>query len=196
MKRVILASVLGLVGSAMANPFLGDGLWAQTGTGTTLASVMEQSPGLVTVLSYVNATSDKAGSVLQFYTAGAAINPTSSAAAAQKDVVVPDGTAFSGGNIVVLYDVATDTCQRAVVDSVSTNTVTFLANLAFVLGTGDEMYIMTAGATIKVGAATKELNAAPGLVYASRRGRPLLIDLDGTSACSINAATGILWTGR
>lgn len=175
---------------------IGQGPFSGSNTGTTLATLLVCFSALAAekaraLLQYINVTSDKASSVIKFYTAADPVSPTATAAVAQKDVEVPDGTAFSGGDIVVIRKTSTGELQRAVVDSVADDTVTMVANLGFAIGTDDELFIMTAAGTIPVGAATKELIAAPGFLRAGEVDKPLLVDLDGTSACSINAASGI-----
>lgn len=188
-----LAAALLAASIAPAQDLFGKGLWAGADTGTTLASVIiSPQAGEKPVLTYINATSDKAASVLQFYTGGTRIAPAA-AASGQADVDVPDGSAFSGGNIVILHDRDGDQLQRLVVDSVADDTVTFTANLSFALTANDSLYIMTAGASIPVGAATKEVSAAPGAIVAGSESGPFLVDLDGTSACAINAASGIYY---
>jgi hypothetical protein len=90
----------------------------------------------------------------------------------------------------VVHHVASDTYERLVVSSVTATTVTFSSNLAAAVVGGDKVYKMAASGKLAVGAATKEVANAYGL-YNFKTGLPVLIDLDGTSACTINLVSGI-----
>jgi hypothetical protein len=82
--------------------------------------------------------------------------------------------------------VANNTYQRVVVLSDTSTSVTFNENLNFALAAGDQLYIATVNAQIPVAAATVSVISE---TFAGTEGRPLLVDLDGTSASQINAIT-------
>lgn len=139
------------------------------------------------VVTYFSATSDKAASVMRSYTAAAPIPVTATAAASQAVVTHASGaSAFAGNDIVIVRSVANDTYQRCVVLSDTATTVTFVENLNFALAAGDQLYIATSKATIPVGAATVSVLRE---TFTGVENRPLLIDLDGTSASQINLIT-------
>jgi hypothetical protein len=165
--------------------------FAGTGTdvGNTLCYYVASAKYGVPRLSYINATSDKSASVIQFYSAASPLLVTATSAAGQTIVsAVP--TTITNNDIVIVRSIANDTYQRCVVSSVTATNFVVGANLAFALAVGDPIYKVTAAGTIPVGAATKELNAGPGSIYNGQRNRPLLFEIDGTSACQINAASG------
>lgn len=168
--------------------------FADTASGTTLASyVIPIGDGHPSV-TYVNATSDKAGSVLQFYKATSGSHTLAIATNASQAVVwVPDGTKYSANDVVVLrHKLSTgDIYERLVVSSATSTNLTMTGNLSTAVLVGDQLWKMTKYGTIPVGAATKEVasSVAYGL-YNAPGGRPVLLDLDGTSACKINLITG------
>jgi hypothetical protein len=171
--------------------------FAGPGTGTTTLSYCVAGPSSAyntkltgtPRLQYINATSDKAASVIQFYTAGAPASVTGLSTNGQK-VIKMAGTGYASNDVLVVRSVSNNTYARCVVTTNSTTTVTVAANLPWDLVTNDQVWKMTAGGSIPVGAATKELNAGAGAVYNGQKAKPLLFEIDGTSACHINAAAG------
>jgi len=139
------------------------------------------------VVLYFSATSDKAASTIKGYTAAAGIPVTATAASDQTVVTHASGaSAFAANNIVIVRSVANNTYQRCVVASDTATSVTFNENLNFALAAGDQLYIATVNAQIPVAAATVSVISE---TFVGSEGRPLLIDLDGTSASQINTIT-------
>jgi len=139
------------------------------------------------VVTYFSATSDKAASTIKSYTAAAPIPVTATAAASQAVVTHASGaSAFAANDIVIVRSVSGDTYQRCVVASDTATTVTFHENLNFALAAGDQLYIATSKASIPVAAATVSVLRE---TFTGTESRPLLIDLDGTSASQINLIT-------
>ena len=139
------------------------------------------------VVLYFSATSDKAASTIKGYTAAAGIPVTATAASGQAVVTHASGaSAFAANNIVIVRSVANNTYQRCVVASDTATSVTFNENLNFALAAGDQLYIATVNAQIPVAAATVSVISE---TFVGSEGRPLLIDLDGTSASQINTIT-------
>lgn len=139
------------------------------------------------VVSYFSATSDKAASTIKGYSSAAGIPVTATAASGQAVVTHASGSsAFAGNDIVIVRSVANNTYQRCVVASDTATSVTFVENLNFALAAGDQMYIATVNASIPVAAATVSVLDD---TFVGTEGRPLLIDLDGTSASQINTIT-------
>jgi hypothetical protein len=139
------------------------------------------------VVSYFSATSDKAASTIKGYSTAAGIPVTATAASGQAVVTHASGaSAFAANDIVIVRSVANNTYQRVVVASDTSTSVTFNENLNFTLAAGDQLYIATVNAQIPVAAATVSVISE---TFAGTEGRPLLIDLDGTSASQINAIT-------
>jgi len=139
------------------------------------------------VVLYFSATSDKAASTIKGYTAAAGIPVTATAPSDQTVVTHASGaSAFAANNIVIVRSVANNTYQRCVVASDTATSVTFNENLNFALAAGDQLYIATVNAQIPVAAATVSVISE---TFVGSEGRPLLIDLDGTSASQINTIT-------
>jgi hypothetical protein len=139
------------------------------------------------VVSYFSATSDKAASTIKGYSTAAGIPVTATAASGQAVVTHASGaSAFAANDIVIVRSVANNTYQRVVVLSDTSTSVTFNENLNFALAAGDQLYIATVNAQIPVAAATVSVISE---TFAGTEGRPLLVDLDGTSASQINAIT-------
>lgn len=139
------------------------------------------------VVSYFNATSDAAGSTIKGYTTGAGIPATAAAASGQAVVTHASGTgAFNANDVVIVRSVANNTYQRCVVASRTGTSVTFNENLNFSLVAGDQLYVATLSSTIPVGAATVSVLDD---TFVGTEGRPLLVDLNGTSASQINLIT-------
>lgn len=190
----ILCPLLLLLGLAARAP-AADALKAFAGTstdvGTTLsyyiASAYSENGG-APIVTYVNATSDKAASVLQFYTCTTACMVTG----VNSTVTIPMATnGFSGyvaNAILILRHTATDTYERRIVSTATTTNVVLTAAPTTATAYGDLVYVCTAAGAIPVTATTKELDG-PG-IYAGQAGKPLLVDLDATSACQINAISG------
>ncbi len=157
--------------------------------GSTLSHAVVPAAGQDRVrIQYANGTSDKAGSLLTFRKASASAVVTAASASDQKVINAPPYSGAAQDDVVVLLSLGAGQAVRGVVDSVVANTsITLKSNLGLSLLPGDRVYLMAAAAQIPVGAATKEANAPT--VFAALEG-PVLIELDGTSACSINLVAG------
>lgn len=195
------ASVIALLGIlllfAFSPPAVAQETFAGTGEGTTTLSYFIAGPSTpynqrmtgTPRLQYINATSDKAGSVIQFYTAGEPALVTGFSTNGQKAILMA-GTGYASNDVLVVRSVANDTYARYLVTTNSTTNVTVSANLSWALDVRDQVFKMTTAGKIPVGAATKELNAGAGAIYNGQKRKPLLFEIDGTSACKINACSG------
>lgn len=192
-KRVGLLMV-GMAVMALASLKAEAATFAGTGTdiGATNCYFIASAnyPG-VPRINYLNATSDKAASVVTFWTPGAPVKITATGASGQAVVTAVGTGNFAANDRVVVRHLTADTYQMMTVSSVTSTNVTMVQNLDAAVASGDLIYKMTANGTIAVGNATKEINAAGGGIYNGREGRPLLLDLDGTAACQINVASGV-----
>ncbi len=140
----------------------------------------------VAEIDYLNATSDKASQVL-FYTANAGITATAGTNNTQATHYFAGTGNFAANDRVVLRHVATDTYERLVISSVAAGNVTFTANPAAATLTGDILYKMTPSAYIPV--ATTTVSVA-GTCYRGQEGKPIYMEIEGTSACQINSIVG------
>jgi len=158
--------------------------------GSTLSHAVVPAAGRDRVrIQYANATSDKAGSLLTFRKASASSIVTAASASNQKVINAPPYSGAAQDDVVVLLSLGVGQAVRGVVDAVDAEagTITLKSNLGLALLPGDLVHLMSATAQIPVGAATKEANAPT--VFAALEG-PVLVELDGTSACRINLVAG------
>ena len=158
--------------------------------GSTLSHVVIPAGGRDRIrLQYVNATSDKAASLLSFKSASKWTTVTAASASNQTVINAPPYAGAAANDVLVLFSLVTGTGIRGVVSSVDAvaGTITLTANLGLAMAPGDMVHLMATKAQIPVGAATKEANAPT--VFAVNEG-PALIELDGTTACRINLAAG------
>lgn len=143
-------------------------------------------------VQYFNITSDKSGSVITIFTPSAEKTASLATNASQAVVYLDNSaTTFAAGDCVVFRRIVDDSYQRLTVSSATTTNVTMVQNLGATVAIGDIFYRMTSRGTIAVGAATKELNAASGALINGLSGKPLLVDIDGTSACQVNVISGV-----
>ena len=165
--------------------------FSKTGNaGTTLSNVVIPAGGRDRIrLQYINATSDKAASLLDFKSSSKSSTVTANSASNQLVINAPPYAGIAANDVVVLFSFATGTAVRGIVNAFDAvaGTITLTANLGLALAPGDKVHLMTSRGQLPVGATTKEANAPT--VFAALDG-PLLIDLDGTAACRINLAAG------
>ena len=158
--------------------------------GSTLSHVVVPAGGRDRVrVQYVNATSDKAGSLLTFKSPSKSAVVITASASNQKVIAATPYAGAAQNDVVVLFSSVTGTGVRGVVDAVDAEakTITLKANLGLALAPGDKVHLMASAAQIPVGAATKEANAPT--VFVVHEG-PALIELDGTTACRVNLVAG------
>ncbi|MEW6304875.1 MAG: hypothetical protein AB1705_15475 [Verrucomicrobiota bacterium] len=159
--------------------------------GTTLSHVILSAEGVgVPRIQFIDCNSDKAGSALTFYSAGTPLAIASNATASTTLAVVTTSAGLASNDVVVIRKRATDTYVRAVVTTNQVTNVTFTA--AQTVTAGDLIYEMSANGAIGVGATSNKLFQAYGNtgVYNGQRGRPVLIELDGTSDAYIKLVSG------
>ena len=157
--------------------------------GSILSSVVVPASGRDRIrVQYVNATSDKAASLLAFKLPSKSTVVTATSASNQTVINCVPYAGAAASDVVVLFSAVTGTGVRGVVASVQAGvSITLNANLGLALAPGDMVYLMVAFGQIPVGAATKETNAPT--VFVVNEG-PGLIELDGTAACRINLVAG------
>lgn len=177
----------------------------------------ESKTGGEPIVTYLNATSDLSSSVVQFYIstnkctsvfAPGFTNTTTIYYVNSTNLFVPGDlvviehmNATNTYNIPSSYEmgflstfgaaVATNVVNSGGATGSYTNYVYTMTNAVAAVSPiqiGDNIYQMTKGGNIPVGATTITPSSAGGL-YSGRRGSPLLMVLTGTSACTINAAS-------
>ena len=157
--------------------------------GSTLSNVVVPASGRDRIrVQYVNATSDKAASLLTFKAPTKSTTVTATSASNQTVINCVPYAGAAANDIVVLFSAVTGTGIRGVVASVQAGvSITLNANLGLALAPGDMVHLMATFGQIPVGAATKETNAPT--VFVVNEG-PGLIELDGTAACRVNLVAG------
>jgi hypothetical protein len=201
-SKLILTALMAASVALVSLPAIGAPEWSVwSGGGTDVSTTLCYSVvsargknGGVPVITYLSATSDKAGSVVQFYTASNAVTVQ----AANTTVTIPlSGSAITNvalcfntnGGIVVIEHKATDTYERRILGASGSDTNLVVTSAPTVaLAAGDVIYPMYTAGSIPVGNATLGLGPGDG-IYSGQAGRPLLLEVDGTSACQINAVS-------
>ena len=119
--------------------------FSQTGNaGSTLSHVVIPAGGRDRVrVQYVNATSDKAASLLTFKAPTTSTVVTATSASNQAVVNCVPYTGAAANDVVVLFSLATGTGVRGVVTSVQAGvSITLTANLGLALAPGDMVHLM------------------------------------------------------
>lgn len=178
--------------AALAEPVNGFGVGTTNGGGTASwvivpARSANNGAPAVTMLS---ATSDLAGSKVQFskVTATALVTGTNSTVTLQ----VNRTNGFASGTIIVIQHIVDNTYEKRTLTTMTTSTN--LVCTAAPLGAttpGDIVYAMssTGVGAVAVGSATVNLNGS--YVYVGQKGKPILADLTGTSACTLQTLGGV-----
>jgi hypothetical protein len=189
---------VGMVTSAIALA-LAVGAWA-AGTAYTT----KQSNGSTTATVYFGATagkqirvvnlngqSDKGAAVFSFRTGTAAYKVASAAVSTATNIVL---TATNGlaANDVILIQTASGSFTNATIhgfESTGTN-VALTAQIGFAVAAGDAVYELGSATTIRCGTnnPAAPTTYAGEAIYVGTIGRPVMIQVDGTSACT-NTAT-------
>jgi hypothetical protein len=138
------------------------------------------------VITYLNATSDKSASIVQFYKAGTPTAANYVSTSTSIPVVATNG--FASTDVIIIRHLADDTYERRVLTTFTSSTnLTVTSAPTTALAVGDLVYKATAAGTIPCGATTVSLSGAG--IYSGQAGKPLLLEVDGTSACQVNAVS-------
>lgn len=180
-----LMMVMAATASAQLSVWAGGGTDVSTNLCYTVVSAASKNNGQP-VVTYLNATSDKSASVVQFYDI---TNAPTSANYVNSTVTLPvtRTNGFASGDIIVIQHKSNDTYERRVLTASTgaTNLVVTVAPTQAV-AVGDQIYRCVAAGYIPCGNTTLSLTGEG--IYSGRRSSPLLLEVDGTSACQINAA--------
>jgi hypothetical protein len=144
------------------------------------------------IVRYLNASSDAAAGKIQFYTVTNQVtinNPTNSGAT---NLVCSSTNGFAAGDIVVIKHVLLDTYERLPLFLVqNTNQLVVKYPPATTCSVGDLLWRANPTGAIPIGAATNSVPTGAGLfLYAGQYGKPLLIEVGGTSTATLNAVSG------
>lgn len=141
--------------------------------------------GLPAKVTHIDGTSDLATSKFLFYSVPAYCGITNTNTTVTIPVNQTNG--FAANDIVVLRHVATDTYERRVITSLVSNSIVLTVAPTVAVRNGDIMYTCrTNGFIPRSNSSTNTVVDSPTGFYTAQPNLPLLIDLDGTSACTIN----------
>lgn len=171
-----------------------DGALTAHATGTTEAGVvLPADNNSRTAVLALNATSDKSGSKLSVYWSDGTTT-TVDQASTSTTLYTASTTGFAENNLIVIQTTGGSVIYRTVSGVSAGESLTLSSALPATHGNvGDVVYLLAAAAAnadaeIPVGAATKELTNRLGVIIGPSNS-PLLVILDGTSACSVNYLT-------
>jgi hypothetical protein len=205
----ILTAAVALNASALAydsTPFAASGV----GNGTAFCyAIIPASDYQKVQVQYINATSDKVGSVLTFLAStsyggeGTVITGTGAGAntiicpapagllTSGSEVVIQGSSAqrmvVSGTGTVSIVTTSTTVGEAIITGTTVEPTITFTGTLSSPVNAGDKVYLMSPQGTVPVGVSTISIQAPT--IFATAGG-PALIELTGSTNCSINLLGG------
>ncbi len=194
----LLALAIPVISTQAAAPDPVNG-WAVTTTngGTTLSyaivSPRGTQSGAAVRVQYLNATSDKSTSKVQFYKVDAqsAITYTNSTTTLFVNTT-NNGVNWQSGTVIIRHNIDDSYEKRTLgANTGSTNIAVTVAPMGTVLP-GDIVYhVTTTGAgSIPVGSATLTLGPTSGAIYIGQKDKPLLLEIDATTSGTLNVASG------
>lgn len=146
------------------------------------------------VVTFLDYGTDLAKAVLQTYKVNAQATCTFTNSTVTIPVNNTNGFNAAGSAVIVIRHMLSDTYDRCVLTT-STGSTNLVVTQAPVTTTvpGDKIYqcVTTgAGSLVVSTVATTNNLAAPGGIFVGQQGLPLLIEMNGTSAASLFAASG------
>lgn len=187
-------TIIGLAfGLALNAISAGNTYVTQTNAGTTSAVVnFAADPQAQIRLCNVIGTSDKASAVFSFRTGTGKYLVGGICTAAGTNVTI---TSTNGlvANDLILIQRADGLMTNVQVFSITTSNVNFTSSASLALTNGDALFELSAATALPCGTNSPIRPTAYSgeAVYSGNLGRPVRIVLDGTSACSIDAATAV-----
>jgi len=160
-------------------------------THATLATALFPAQGRQTpVLVAFSATSDKAGSVVDVYTYDNTKTTVDASSASGQTVLSVTATTGFDTSDRILIQHANGTLETGVVNTIQAGvSLTLTANLVNTTAVGAVVFELKKVGTFACGATTVANYGGPNGIVGGVPGSPMVIVLDGTSACSINTAT-------
>jgi len=160
---------------------------AKTASGTTAADVIFAGDPLAPIrLVSLDVKSDLSSSKL-VARSGRELFTLSANATNATNFVLQSTSGLASNNVVVFQRKSDNAVFKGTVWSVPNGTNLNLASsITATFVTGDQLYLMTNNVSIDIGAAT--VRQTGEALFLAARSRPLLLSLDGTSACIINNA--------
>ena len=141
----------------------------------------------------INAGSDLASSTLSSYkVTGQTVGRYATNSTVTLSVAATNG--FASGTVIVIQHLATDNYEKRILTTMgaATNLITTVAPLEAVVP-GDVIYaVSTVGASsLKWGASTNNLNGGGGPIIVGQKGKPLLVEITGTSVNGLYNVSGV-----
>lgn len=197
---LILSAMLAIAFTAAAvlpEPSTGFAVGTTNGASTlsyAIVSARSKNGGAPRV-QYLNAGSDKAGSKVQFYVVGseATINSFSNSTTTLYVLTTntPGSPTWQSGTCIIRH-IASDTYEKRTLAANSSSTNIVVTAAPYQTAPGDKVYwVTTAGAgTINWGVSTNGIGPSGGGIYVGQVGKPLLLEIDATTAGAINVVSG------
>lgn len=139
-------------------------------------------------------TSDKAASVLKFRSASHMYTTTADAAASQAVVNLDNVDGLAGTDVVLVQPKDGAALYVMTVSSLTGKAVTMTGNFTAALPAGSKVFRLADHSQVPVGAASLERpsgGASGEPLWVGNAGMPLVLELDSTSAGSINSGSGM-----
>jgi len=157
-------------------------------TGTSSSAVTFGATDGRQVVTYVDATSDLAGSVVKFYAKGGEgkVAPTTSPTNGATVIAISNSSYGFTTNDTVVYQHSNGTAVYRTISSATTSNVTLNSGISVAGASGDYLYEITQQGQIYVGMygtgiGTNDNKTAEGMVFVSPGDSPVYVVLDGTS---------------
>lgn len=166
--------------------------------GTTLIrSIIPASIGSTPHVTNLDCTSDKAASLLKIHAGYASYQVQADQALGDSTLTLDTVEDLADGDVLVIHTPGVLPFVKTVNTSgvnAGTKVVTFTATLGVAVKKGARVYRTKQVAQLPVGAARKTLGPTEldGAFCVGEAGMPLVLELDGTSACRIDAAAAAL----
>ena len=140
-------------------------------------------------IEYIDAVSDKEASKVLFYKASNPVTFTGVNTSGNTTLTNVVGTSFAAGNVAVIQYKTnnTDTYQRIVVDSATATSIVSQVACSAAISPGDQIYKMTTNGFYYTGIVSNKVTVP---MHWGQTGRPILVEIDGTSSCQINLIGG------
>lgn len=186
MIKIIIALLMPI--SAFAGNYFSE---LGTDVSTNLCYSIVKPIGDIGRIEYINITSDLSSSAITFKDGTFKSLVTSYDDGSPTVIGTASGLSYNTNDVIVIYSPSSGNTERLVIATRTSSNITTTTSVSFEPVEGDVLYIMTANGSIPVGAATKEINATGSAVYNGQKDYPILVEVNGTSACQVNLISGV-----
>lgn len=187
MKKILSFLALGFTG-LVALALTNDGYLAKSATGTTSATVVWPANGRKAIrLVSFDVTSDLAASPLTARQGTISCGLFSGASGGATTLVCDANLGIVVNDVVCVQRVSDATIFAVTVSSVANATNLTVPAIPNSVSAGDQLFLMTNNMAITIGAATVS-RTGEALLQSADPGRPLMLNITGTSSAKINNA--------